>query len=239
MNKWLILSALILAAGCSSSEATARAPKPSIVTRQQWGSKPEPIPDSRKQIPEWITIHHAGELWTNSIDPAQFVRNMQVWGQHRPQVEKPPRDTYWPDLPYHFLIAPDGRIFEGREIQYEPDSNTKYSLKGNIGIELFGDFNRQRPSLAQIKSCVALTAWLCQQYDIEPDHVRTHKDAAYGQTDCPGKDFYRYFQDLSFFKWLKQASQGKDLKIDSGEPLPDGPTKLITEFTPATKPAAK
>src|SRR5688572_15735445 len=77
-------------------------PKPEkIVTRQQWGSKPDPIPDSRKHTPKWITIHHAGVLWTNSRDPADFVRAMQEWGKKRPQVEKPPRNTYWPDLPYH------------------------------------------------------------------------------------------------------------------------------------------
>ena len=236
MTKWLILSALILT-GCSPAPQAARVARPAIVTREQWGSKPQPIPDSRKQVPEWVTIHHAGEVWQNQTDPAQFVRNMQVWGQHRPQVEKPPRDTYWPDLPYHFLIAPDGRIFEGRLIQYEPDSNTNYPLKGNIGIELMGDFNRQRPSLDQLKSCVALTAWLCQQYDIDLDHVRTHKDAAYGQTDCPGKDFYRYFQDLSFRKWVQKTLDGKPANIDPGAPLEDGPAKMITEFTPATKPA--
>src|SRR5207249_10377189 len=69
--------------------------------------------------------------------------------KRRPEVEKPPRNTYWPDLPYHFLIAPDGRIFEGRPVEYEPESNTDYSLAGNVGVELMGDFNRQRPSKAR------------------------------------------------------------------------------------------
>src|ERR1051325_10495404 len=60
-------------------------PKPSnIITTQQWGSTPDSIPDSRKQIPHWITIHHAGETWWNNKDPAEFVRNTQQWGKKRP-----------------------------------------------------------------------------------------------------------------------------------------------------------
>jgi hypothetical protein len=176
-----------------------------------------------------VTIHHAGELWTKGEDPVEFVRHMQVWGQNRPKLEKPPRDTYWPDLPYHYLIAPDGRIFEGRPVDYEPESNTKYSLKGNIGIEMMGDFNEQRPSVEQIKSCVALTAWLCGQYHIDLDHVRTHQDAAPNQTDCPGKDFYRYIIDGEFKNWVKEAMQGKNPKIEPGAPLQDGPTKPIVD----------
>jgi hypothetical protein len=150
-----MIDPLLLLAGwlCAATPAIAQnpavhpVPKPDkIVTREQWGSTPDPIPDTRKHTPKYITIHHAGVLWTNSVDPAQFVRNMQAWGKKRPQLEKPPRDTYWPDLPYHFLVAPDGKIYEGRPVEYEPESNTEYSLAGNIGVEMMGDFNRQRPA---------------------------------------------------------------------------------------------
>lgn len=231
-----------LMAGCSHQHEVATdvvVPRPGkYVTREEWGSTPDKIPDSRKQTPVWITIHHGGELWTNKIDPAEFVRDMQAWGKKRPQIEKPPRNTYWPDLPYHYLIAPDGRIFEGRPIEYEPESNTKYSLKGNLGIELMGNFNVQRPSKEQLESVVRLTAWLMQKTHIEMDHVRTHRDAAPGQTECPGRDFYRYILDGQFKKWVGEVLAGEELVIDPGPPLPAepaGPTELITD----TKPVAK
>lgn len=200
---------------------------PPIVTGAQWGSKPRPIPDSRKQVPVWITIHHAGEIWKAGQDPAQFVRNMQIFGQNRPFKEKPPRNTYWPDLPYHFLIAPDGRIFEGRPIQYEPESNTKYPLKGNICVEMMGDFNVQRPSVAQLRSCVHLTAWLRDKYHIDNAHVRTHEDAAPGQTDCPGKDFYRYFLDGQFKRWVNASMDGHSPEVIPGPALKGGPDRPI------------
>ncbi len=212
------------AVGTSSPTRSSKVPKPPIVSRAEWGSKSQPIGEDRRQVPEWITIHHAGELWHDKDDPVEFVRHMQVWGQKRPQLEKPPRDTYWPDLPYHFLIAPDGRIFEGRQTQYEPESNTKYPLKGNIGVEMMGDFNVQRPTLKEIQSCVKLTAWLCQQHHIPLDHVRTHQDAAPNQTDCPGKDFYRYITDGQFKHWVQETMQGTEPSIDPG------PSSLLSVY---------
>ena len=130
--------------------------------------------------------------------------------------------------PTAMAIAPDGRIFEGRAVEYEPETNTKYPVNGNIGIELMGDFEKQRPSPAQLKSCVALTAWLCDKYKIDLAHVRGHMDAAQGgQTDCPGKDFYRYFQDGQLKAWLKASLAGQQPTIEPGKPLPGGPTKVI------------
>jgi len=231
MNKTNIFIALALfsLSVFNAAQADTVIAKPPVVTRAEWGSKAQQIPQDRKQVPEWVTIHHAGELWHKNEDPAEFVRKMQVWGQNRPKLEKPPRDTYWPDLPYHFLIAPDGRIFEGRPVEYEPESNTKYPLRGNIGIEMMGDFNVQRPTVEQIKACVKLTAWLCDQHKIDLNHVRTHQDAAPNQTDCPGKDFYRYIKGGEFRIWLKETQQGKEPDIKEGAPLPDGPTKSILE----------
>jgi hypothetical protein len=238
----LLASVVVVASAAASwsrADEQVAVPKPEkIVTREQWGSNPAPIPDSRKHTPKWITIHHAGTLWTNDKDPAEFVRNMQAWGKKRPQIEKPPRNTFWPDLPYHFLIAHDGRIFEGRPLEYEPDTNTRYSVAGNIGVEMMGNFNLQRPSPEQLDSVVRLTAWLMQQTKIDLDHVRTHRDAAAGQTDCPGRDFYRYFLDGKFKQWVSAVLAGQDPKIDPGPPLPPepaGPTELITDTKPKPK----
>lgn len=211
-----ITALVIFTTACAARPAVC---PPNLVTREQWGSKPRPIPDSRRQTPRWITIHHAGELWKKGQDPVEFVRQMQVWGQNRPKTEKPPRDIYWPDLPYHYLIAPDGRVFEGRPVEYEPESNTKYPLNGNIGIEMMGDFNEQRPSPAQLESVVQVTAWLMQKYRIPMRRVRTHKDVAPHQTDCPGMDLYRYIESGEFKRWIAQALDGRRPEIDPGPPL--------------------
>jgi N-acetyl-anhydromuramyl-L-alanine amidase AmpD len=207
----------------STTLASAQTTRPTIVSVAEWGSKPQPIPDSRRQTPQWITIHHAGELWTGQRDPADYVRAMQAWGQ---------KEKHWPDLPYHFLIAPDGRIFEGRPVEYEPDSNTNYAVNGNIGVELMGNFEVQRPSPQQLQSCVKLVAWLAQEYKIPADHIRGHRDAAQGQTECPGKDFYRYLADSTFRRWVEATLRGEAPPIQPSPPLNGGPTAPI----PTTRP---
>lgn len=213
-----LLGAVLAASGFLPARAADVAPcaalKPAIVTREEWGSKPHAIADSRRQTPTWVTLHHAGVPWRGK-DPAQFVRDMQVWGQNRPRLEKPPMNTYWPDLPYHYLIAPDGRIFEGRDVRYEPESNTKYPLNGNIGVEMMGDFNLKPPTEEQLRSSVRVVAWLTCEHAIGFDHVRGHKDAAPNQTDCPGKGFYRYLEDGRFRRWVGDATQGIPPTIDS------------------------
>jgi hypothetical protein len=231
----LILSVL-LATSCSTRSSSAgndtpalRVPRPTIVSSQEWGSTPLPIPDTRKHVPKYITIHHAGVLWEGKTTPDRFVKNMQAWGQ---------KDKNWPDLPYHFLIAPDGRIFEGRPLVYEPESNTKYPLSGNIGVEMMGNFERQRPSPEQLRSCVALVAWLAQEYSIDPANIRGHSDAAPGQTTCPGRDFYRYLQDGQFRTWVQQTLDGKGADVEPGPPLSRGPTTSISQW-PVTPPATR
>jgi hypothetical protein len=218
----------VFVATAAESATTRPVEKPPIVSREEWGSQPQPIPDSRKHVARFITIHHAGVDWKPGRDPAQFVKTMQAWGQ---------REKHWPDLAYHFLIAPDGRIFEARSMEYEPESNTKYDLQGHIGVELMGNFETQRPSKQQIESCVKLVAWLCQEKKIDPSQIAGHKDRAKGQTSCPGKDFYRYLESGQFVGWVKQTLAGDTPQIDPGPPLEGGPTVVIDTPLPATAPA--
>jgi N-acetyl-anhydromuramyl-L-alanine amidase AmpD len=143
---------------------------------------------------------------------------MQGWGQ---------RDKGWPDLPYHFMIAPNGQIYEARPIEYEGETNTNYDLAGHILVELMGNFETQRPSPNQIVSLVHMLAWLCQEYDCDPNEICGHCDAAPGQTSCPGRDLHRYIADGQLAQWVSAKLRGETPRIVIGAPLPDGPTEAI------------
>jgi hypothetical protein len=208
---------LVLVGACCGAWADGGAAvKPAIVSAQEWGSKPEPIPEARRQVPKYITIHHAGVLWKAGDEPGKSLRGLQAFGQ---------KEKKWPDLPYHFLIAPDGRIFAGRPVEYEPETNTTYKTNGHIGVELMGNFEEQRPSREQLESLVKLTAWLAQEYRIELKNIGGHKDRA--QTQCPGKDLYRYFQDGQLMGWIKGAMEGREVKVEPGAALAGGPVEEI------------
>lgn len=202
----------------TTKPSKAAVEKPPIVTAEEWGSTPQPIPAERKHTPRYITIHHAGVLVKSTTARAKFVKNMQAWGQ---------REKKWPDLAYHFLIAPDGRIFQGRDIRYEGETNTKYPLKDQVQVELMGDFTRQRVSPQQLQSLVKLTAWLCAEYDINPILMGGHNDRAPRQTSCPGTDLYRYIEDGQLTKWVTAILAGKRADVKERPPLPDGPTVYV------------
>jgi N-acetylmuramoyl-L-alanine amidase len=204
-------------------EPTSKPARPTIVTRAEWKSTPMPIDESRRQTPKRITLHHAGVLWKVDDDPVAKIKNLQTWGQ---------KEKGWPDVPYHFLIAPDGRIFEGRDWNYEPESNTKYALNGILNIQLWGDFEQQRVSPAQLRATVELVAWACGEFDVDPATVWGHKDAAPGQTTCPGRDFHRYIERGMIADAVRAKMSGAPGEVELLQPMAEGPTTQIATSQP-------
>ncbi len=218
----IIAGLAFLALGGLSSAAE----KPTIVAAADWGSTPQAIPEESRQTPSLLTIHHAGELWNEGDDPVKKLVGLQKFGQTQKN---------WPDLPYHFLIAPDGRVFEGRAIEYQPESNTNYDLKGHVGIMLWGNFEVQRVSREQIASAAKLSAWLCEKYKIDPATIKGHKDRAQGQTVCPGLDLARYIDGGQFQKLVAAEIAGEMPKVELLPQLPAGPAQVIPGGTLGTE----
>ncbi len=160
----------------ASTSNVARVPAPAIATRAQWGAD-ESIRDTN--IVGWapfrkIVVHHTAS--PNGVrDPAATVRfgyELHVVGRG------------FTDIGYHFLISPDGQIFEGRrarkygegELHNGEDGagnaiiggHTKGRNAGTCGIALIGNFMRTAPSNAAIESLVHLAAWESQRHRIDP-----------------------------------------------------------------------
>ena len=191
---------------------------PEIVSAEAWGSQPQPIPEERRHTPEFVTIHHAGTLWAAGGDAEAKARGLQAFGQN---------EKGWPDLPYHYLIAPDGTIYAGRPVAYEPETNTSYDVRGHIGIQLWGNFEEQRASQPQLASLVHLTAWLLQEHELDLDTVGGHLDRA--QTACPGRDLQRYLESGQLNDWVRAYRGGESPEIRLAPPLEEGPTEIIPD----------
>jgi hypothetical protein len=149
---------------------------PSIVTRAQWGAD-ESLRDPN--IVGWapfrkIVVHHTDS--PNKVkDPAAVVR----LGYELHVVKRG-----FTDIGYHFLIGPDGQIFEGRrarkygagQLHNGEDGSgnaiigghTKARNPGACGIALIGNFMKTSPSAAAMKSLVHLAAWEAQRHKIDP-----------------------------------------------------------------------
>lgn len=156
----------------------------SIVTRSEW-SAAEPRP-YRQHTPVRITVHHEGTKLLSADDAAKKIKNIQKWGMGP--------DRNWTDIPYHFLIAPNGTIYEGRNVNTVGETNTEYDPAGHLLICCLGNLEEQEVPKEQLASLIALIAYVSKKYQLPLDSLATHKDHS-AQTTCPGKNLYPYFQN--------------------------------------------
>jgi hypothetical protein len=156
---------------------------PDIIKVEAWGGLPLAVPSQPQRINR-ITVHHQGELWPPAqrpnADPQAYLRRLQGWSR---QTQR------WVDIPYHYVIAPDGRIYATRHTAAPGDTNTSYRPEGHALLMLMGNFDAQQPTAAQLKSVVALMQWLAQEHGLNADAIASHKDYS-TQTACPGAALY-------------------------------------------------
>jgi hypothetical protein len=127
---------------------------------------------------KWIVIHHSA---SPSGSMAVFDKEHKAKG--------------WDGVGYHFVIGNGTDTGDG-QIEVTPrwpvqkwgahakTLDNRYNEFG-IGICLVGNFDRERPTPAQLKSLNRLVAYLMQTYHIAPENVVGHRDTK--PTDCPGR----------------------------------------------------
>ena len=123
-----------------------------------------------------ITIHHSGDEGDIEGDPEQMLRHFEHIHTH---------NKGWACIGYHFIIAPDGRIFQGRPLKYQGAHATGDNNLGNIGICLIGDFDRIHVPAVQKAALIATLDRLTEEYSIEKHEIFGHRE--FKATDCPGK----------------------------------------------------
>jgi len=191
----ILLPSLALISSCSSSPERVDLRYPDdlvIVTREQWGWKPIEGDHRTHQISR-ITIHHGGEDFPAEKDPIEYLRHLQEWSRS---------EKGWIDIPYHFMIDLTGTIYEARPLKYPGDTNTEYDPTGHALICVMGNYENQILNRQQLSSVIRLSAYLADCYGVSPDSIKGHKD--YAETLCPGKDLYRYLQDGTIQKGVKE-----------------------------------
>lgn len=145
--------------------------------------------EMRLRIPQRIThvtLHHTGsEILRPRDNPVEKLRQLQSWGAS---------DRNWWDVPYHYLIDLNGRIYEGRDWHYVGETNTTYDPNGHLLITVIGNYARQEPTPAQLTAIADLMAWALKEFDLPLDRIGGHYNYA-PETDCPGRYLRRYLED--------------------------------------------
>lgn len=184
---------LILLAGCGLLHAPRSLPELPVLTRSEWGAAAPVLPTERHE-PRRITIHHTATPQRPERPTAEKLRALQRFSQERSLLADGRVKEPWADIPYHFYIAADGTIAEGRDVRLVGDSNTSYDLVGHIQIVVEGNFEIEQPSAAQYASLRELTYSLAVRWGVRPEEVFGHRDHV--QTACPGEALYQWLPHL-------------------------------------------
>ena len=170
-------------------------PMPAIISRKEWGARSLNLnateefgifdagenPDGLLYYPEnlnivlnTIVVHHSAYPYAGP----QEVQDLHM------------DKRSFADIAYHFLIDPEGIIYEGREINIR-GAHVQGFNTGSVGIVLLGNFNEDQPTESQVGSLQELVDYLRYTYEIR--YLAGHKDypnQSPDGTECPGDHLY-------------------------------------------------
>jgi hypothetical protein len=182
------------------------APGLRIHPRSDWGADLPPKGLIAPETVKFLLVHHTAS--SNFVpDPRAIIR--QTYAFHTGPEKR------WPDICYHFMIGPDGSIWETRAGSLAGPVVAD-ATGGNQGyaqlVCLIGDFQNQPPTPAAQESLMRLLIHLADRYGVDTDPAATttfvsrgsnkfrsgttvttstisgHRDVTY--TACPGDNGY-------------------------------------------------
>lgn len=169
--------------------------KPPIISRAEWGARPLNLealeefgafdpqtnpagvltyPDDLRSVLNTIVVHHSAYPYAGP----QEVQDLHM------------DKRSFADIAYHFLIDPEGTIYEGRKINIR-GAHVQGFNTGSVGIVLLGNFNEDQPTESQVESLQELVDYLRYIYEIR--YLAGHKDypnQSPDGTECPGDYLY-------------------------------------------------
>ncbi len=131
---------------------------------------------------QWIVVHHSASDRGSAAIFDDWHRNSR----------------HWDELGYHFVIgngtnSGDGLVEIGSRWPKQKHgahckvwNREEYNQVG-VGICLVGNFDKTRPSRAQMDALVRLVDWLSARYRIDDAHIIGHGHVC--DTRCPGRYF--------------------------------------------------
>ncbi len=129
-------------------------------------------------MPRWtgIVVHHSESSDTTRLDTRR-IRDFHV------------KHNRWDDIGYHFLVEKVGTGYEviaGRPLDVS-GAHARGSNTTHIGVCLVGNFNKSKPTSAQLRVAARHIRGLMKALRIQKSAIRFHREV--NNTDCPGSKF--------------------------------------------------
>lgn len=179
-----------------------------LVRRAEWQAKPPKAPYDR-HAPYFFTLHHTQGNYPKTFDAS--LAEMRFIQEYHQDAKN------WNDIGYHFLIDPQGNIFEGRPINVA-GAHVLNRNTGNVGISILGNYHPPSKDAFTPKtqdSFVAVGRYVKDTYAVHISSFFAHREI--GKTDCPGDNLYakkNLLRDLVYTTGPQPAA------VDAALPLP-------------------
>jgi hypothetical protein len=201
----------------SRTVANPNWPPPPIITREQWGANEalRSVGPSYDASVEKLIVHHTATP-SNPSDPAATVRGIYTHAVTSGE---------YIDIQYNWLIDHHGRLYEGRWSDgYPPGAahvgeHAGANVRGGhaenhnsrtIGVTFIGTYTDTSPPEVAIETLVALLAWKCARWGIDPMGAGPYANGAGGisslfnicghrdtkPTTCPGNPLWSRLPDI-------------------------------------------
>lgn len=170
-----------------------------VIARTKWTSATPKrwLADSMTKIRR-ITIHHDAIMPVPSGSYADSLRRMNL-------IRRGHLNNGWADIGYHFAIDPSGRVWQARPLELQ-GAHVKDHNPGNLGIVVFGNYEKIRPTQATLNSVNKMVAYAMQRFNVPLANVHTHQELR--NTACPG----RFLQE----QMLRTRARGGKLALAVG-----------------------
>lgn len=195
--KFALASGIALTARSSQALSERGLNQPAVISTDEWGALPATAPVTiLPHKPIGIVVHH-----TASKNSTNYSREFAL--SYARSVQHGHFDIEWIDSGHHFLLTRGGYILEGRHGSLAAAQSGQQCVLGNhttglnevlLGIESQGNYDEESPPNVLVDSLIELSAWLCQQYAMNPANIWGHFNFA--STLCPGLVYYRMLPDI-------------------------------------------
>ena len=154
-----------------------------VTWRADWGAVP--VSGYSWHTPRKFTLHHTAG--PRPADRAASEAEMRfIQSQHM-------RGNGWLDIGYHFVISPQGDIFEGRPVNVQ-GAHVKNHNTDNVGISVMGNYMHDPATPQILDAIVRLGQYLKTDFSIGESAFFAHRQL--NATACPGDNLYAVMQQL-------------------------------------------
>jgi len=171
---------------------------PQIIPRSDWDAAAPPPAGPSQQI-YGIVIHH---------DALAYAPRQRGEDKLRTLLRMSRQGAQWSDVPYHYLIDVDGRIFAGRAEHQIVDTHSDYDPSGCLHVALLGNYSELQPTDVQVESLVRLVLAKAREYGLPAAAIKLQGDLV--ATESPGRYVRERLEDAPWRVGMRPRTEGQD-----------------------------